>query len=872
MDFENKYKLLLSIASDGFIIYNKEGEILDFNEGAHNKLGYTKEEFEGKNLFDFFNPDDLKKRPLAFDSIAVGHNVIDRRRVRTKDGGYYFIELNSIKLTDGNFMVLAKDITEKARAEADLQLKNQAIESSISGIGMSDMEGNIFYANQTLHKMWGSTKENSLIGKNVTDVFVGITVKDIFSGIINEAIEYVEGVGKRLDGSLFPVVLTANKMVNRKGEAIGFFGSFIDISEQKKIRELSDRLMENLPGIFFVYDSKQEKIIKWNKKVAEITGYTEDELNEMPFPELLAENERFTVMHKIVNAQSNIRYESEVTISTKSGSLLPYYFTSFQIQQDNSTLLIVNGVDISAKKITEDKLRRKYKQLQFLADFTDSISRAKKLEEIYDISVQGVLKSMDAFKASLLLFNEEGKMEFKAYHQLSDDYRAMAVKHCPWDESAVKPMPVYVSDIKRDDTLQELLPIIQAEQIASMGFIPLVYAGKLRGKVMVYYKEPHHFSDSESQFLQTIAKEIAFAISERESDLALRKSEQQFKDLVNRTKDIIFSTDAEGRWTFLNPAWTEILGYTVEESLGKTFFDFTHKSDIPEAAQKFTDLINYTTNQCDHELRYISKQNEICWIEVKARRLEDNNGNLIGSSGIITNISERKNAEAAIAITTSQLRELSAHLQDVREEERVAIAREIHDELGQQLSVLKYDFGWIYSELGNAEPTIAKKINGIKQLLDNAINTIRRLSSDIRPSMLDDMGLIDTIDWYLEDFENRFAIKTEFVKSIDFLDVHDKAKTALFRIFQESLTNVIRYANATEVKILLIKTEDEILLEIEDNGNGFDVPSIMDKKTLGLLGMKERSLLMGGICTINSEPGKGTTVAVAVPISSLSII
>lgn len=200
------------------------------------------------------------------------------------------------------------------------------------------------------------------------------------------------------------------------------------------------------------------------------------------------------------------------------------------------------------------------------------------------------------------------------------------------------------------------------------------------------------------------------------------------------------------------------------------------------------------------------------------------------------------------------------------------MAREIHDELGQQLTVLKFDFSWLQSKLEVANPSVEEKIIEIKSLLDKAVKTVRRLSTELRPSLLDDLGLIDTIDWYLDDFKKRFNIKTEFRHLSDQLIVPDKMKTALFRIFQESITNIIRHAHASLVKVILNKSGDSVILQIKDNGKGFDMLDVSNKKTLGLLGMKERSLLMGGSCSVESIPGKGTTVTVSVSLSSLTAV
>jgi signal transduction histidine kinase len=215
------------------------------------------------------------------------------------------------------------------------------------------------------------------------------------------------------------------------------------------------------------------------------------------------------------------------------------------------------------------------------------------------------------------------------------------------------------------------------------------------------------------------------------------------------------------------------------------------------------------------------------------------------------------------------IRQLASHLQDVREDERAAMAREIHDELGQQLTGLKMDFSWINKRpLVQEDDELRQKVVTIMNLLDTTIKTVRRIATDLRPSILDDLGLLAAIEWQSQEFSNRSGIATEFSSGMDEFQYAPAIAIGLFRICQESLTNVARHAAASKIRIMLEEGNGKILLTIRDNGKGFDTRKIGGKKTLGLLGMKERTLMMGGEFRIESLPGKGTTLMVTVPIST----
>jgi len=211
----------------------------------------------------------------------------------------------------------------------------------------------------------------------------------------------------------------------------------------------------------------------------------------------------------------------------------------------------------------------------------------------------------------------------------------------------------------------------------------------------------------------------------------------------------------------------------------------------------------------------------------------------------------------------AQLRELSEHLLNVRETERTRIAREIHDELGQQLTILKMDLSWLNQKLKKCEDaSVLQKTGDALKVLNETIKSVRRIATELRPSMLDDLGLTEAIEWQSKEFEKRWGIRIIFESDSSYIPVDNDVATSLFRIYQEALTNIARHANAKTVFSKLKVKDDQVILTIADDGAGFDMQTLAIKKTLGLLGMKERTLMMGGRFEINSKPGEGTTILV----------
>ena len=233
-------------------------------------------------------------------------------------------------------------------------------------------------------------------------------------------------------------------------------------------------------------------------------------------------------------------------------------------------------------------------------------------------------------------------------------------------------------------------------------------------------------------------------------------------------------------------------------------------------------------------------------------------------------ITERKQAEEELQASREQMRALAGRLQAVREEERTQIAREIHDELGGALTGLKIDFSLLTRtalkiENETVRTSLLAGMDSMIKFIDATIHTVRRIAMELRPGVLDDLGLVAALEWQLKDFEKRTGIRCEFFPPVEDISLDADLSTALFRIFQEALTNVARHSGATEVRVRLRADADSSTLEVEDNGKGIEKEKILSSKSLGLLGMRERAQMFGGRITVTGTPGIGTKVTVEIP-------
>jgi len=358
-------------------------------------------------------------------------------------------------------------------------------------------------------------------------------------------------------------------------------------------------------------------------------------------------------------------------------------------------------------------------------------------------------------------------------------------------------------------------------------------------------------------------------ITERKkAETELRASEQKYK--------LLFESNPLPMWMLTLPDYRFIdvnsvallqYGYTKEEFLKLSPMDFRPPKDL----KKLKALTSTEFRGVHHAgiWRHKKKDGTIIYVDIVTHDI--NHKGQMRRLVLANNITERHAAEEKLKESYEAIRTLTGYLQNVREQERLNISREIHDELGQLLTVLKMDVSWLNKKIGGENSMVKEKLSEILNLVDTTVRSIRRIASELRPTLLDDLGLYAAMEWHLEEFERRSGIRRELVIPENELALSDSLKIGIFRIFQESLTNVARHSEAKNVNVSLLQKDNQLILTIRDNGIGFEQGPMATKKTLGLLGMKERSMMMGGVYNITSARGAGTTVTVIIPLSKKAV-
>jgi len=357
-------------------------------------------------------------------------------------------------------------------------------------------------------------------------------------------------------------------------------------------------------------------------------------------------------------------------------------------------------------------------------------------------------------------------------------------------------------------------------------------------------------------------------VTERNSFLrALHENEKKFRNISEQLPIPICVFSEKGETRFLNNAFTDTFGYTKEDIP-------THKEWLKKAYpdEYYRSLVMAAREQAAKRAQSKTRTTLVCQFEVTCK--DDSKKHIefsisIGNKNlyvVANDITGKVKAEQDLKESHKQLRELSSYLENIREEERKHISREIHDELGQQLTLLKLDLLQMSKKLRPEEQEMIEKMKQADLLLGETMRSVRKIATQLRPSILDNLGLVSALEWQSREFEKNFGVRCIFESLLNEPQFTTKQSNALFRIYQEALTNIARHAGATRVDAVLSQDDNKIVLEIRDNGKGFTMNDMTYKKTLGLKGMQERALMIDGDFHIESTPGQGTYIQISIPI------
>ena len=845
---EAMFRTLFNASTDTIAIISRDGKIMNINEKGAKRLGYRPEKIIGRNIFKMFPP-GLAKIRRSYSNIVFNMGKPVEYEDERKDMSF-LNRAYPIFNKDGKVIsaaVFALDITERKHLEIILSEREKKLESIFRAapVGIGLVSNRVLLdVNDRLCEITGFSKKE-LIGKNARVLYP--TKKDYdyvgsekYKQIKKKGTGTVETRFKRKDGKIIDVILSSTPLnPNDLKEGVTF--TALDITERKKIEEKISEWKNRYESavassghILYDWDSVTNEVT-YGGKIKNILGYSTNEMEGglSRWIELIHSDDKHYFKKKI-----------EYLISTKNPAKLEY-----RVQRKDGKYIYVEDEGQFIKQ-SQNKITR-------MIGFVKDITERKRLEEERE-----------------RLFYDRGERikELKCLHDISDSIS----KHVDLGkifQDTVGSMPVawQYPDITRCKIKYD------GKEFVSKPFKESIWKqtskitvkGKVHGTVEVYYIEKctkmdeGPFSKDERALINSIAQNLSQA-AERILALGdLEKAEENYRSIFENAVEGIYQTTPDGKFISANPALAKMLGYKTSKELLEKVIDVEEQLYVdPKERDEFKKLINKQSIVRNYEIQLYRKDRKKIWVSLSSRAVRDSKRKLKLYEGTFEDITERKKVEDEIRNSREQLRNLSSNLQSIREEERGVIAREIHDDLGQSLTALKMDVSWLKKNFHTNKDKIQTKINGMNFLISETIRSVQRISSELRPGLLDDLGLSSAIQWYANEFINRTGIKCIVTIDPKEIKLEEKLSIAIYRIFQESLTNVIRHANATKVNVSFTLKKNNLNLVVKDNGIGIQNDLINDSKSLGLIGMQERVYPWNGTVTISGSKGKGTTVNV----------
>jgi PAS domain S-box-containing protein len=526
-------------------------------------------------------------------------------------------------------------------------------------------------------------------------------------------------------------------------------------------------------------------------------------------------------------------------------------------------------------------------ETEILRDANIALTENLSLEKVLETLLEFLSKLVPYDSANVMLRNGDSQFVVSALRRYEEFQYLETPRFIPFDaktNSILQHLCLTKQSVVVPDTYQE--PDWQwvngAGHVRNWIGVPLIASGKVIGLYSVDKTEPFFFQEEHIRLAETLAARAASAIrnaqlfeqslhhvaeleeriaERKRAEAALRESEERYRELFENARDAIYVHDLEGNYLSVNHAAETLSGYTRDEIVGHNFLEFVAPEHIYRVRKIFCVKLA-EQGATTYEVDLIAKDGRRVPVEVSSRAIYEN-GVLVGVQGMARDITERKVAQDTLQMFSRQLIE-------AQEDERRRIARELHDQIGQVLTAIKMNLHAVQQDCNTTEAGSHIKDN--IEAVDQALRLVRDLSIDLRPPLLDDLGLVTALRWYVDRYAKRTGLNVKVI--IELPDENERfsreLETACFRIVQEALTNIVRHAQASQIVVQLAKDEASLFLSVKDDGVGFNIKSLRKRAprvaTLGLISMQERAHAAGGAIEINSAPSQGTEVSFRLPL------
>ncbi len=869
---EERFRGAFENASVGASIVDFSGRFVKVNKRLCDMLSYPEKELLSKTFSDISHQDDIMKGLDALGKLISGETdylSIEKRYIRG-DGHIINAVVSPSAIRDENgkpiyCLGMWQDITERRRAENALSESEEKFRSIFDkakdGILIASAATRKFFeANKMMCDMLGYTREE-ITNLSVDDIHpredLPLVREDFAKRIRGEkAAETIPVLRK--DGRIFYADIGAN-LITLDGERY-LIGIFRDITERKRAEEMLHKTNQTLSSLIrysplaIINTGLDGRVTVWNPAAERLFGWPEEEVLGRENPIVPADKrQEYNRLREGVR-QGSPYLSRELLRQKKDGSLI-------YVNASSAAIFDSDGRPVALYAIFEDITRRKRMEEEFkrLGSQNELILNSAG-EGIYGLDRDGNITFINPAAAKMVGWTVAeliGRRSHETFHHTRPDGSSYPREECAFHKALMSGAVHQVKDEvfwRKDGTS---FPI---EYVST----PMRENGTVVGAVVVFKDITDH-----KQAEKTLKAAVISAGEEK------AKSEA----VIAAIGDNLVILDPEFRIIYQNEVDRKMIGDLVGKCCYKAFEGRDTVCENCPVEMSFQDGLVHRGE------RIASTNIGIMHLDITASPLRDAAGKVVAVIEMVRDITSRKQAEEAIrksrdelekqvtertaelTMMNEQLRNFSSYLQQAREKERAAIAREIHDELGQAMTALKMDFAWLKKKIPPDRKDLVEKEASMSELIETTMESVKRIATELRPGMLDHLGLASAVEWQAEEFERRTGIKCNIVFRPEEIVLDRDRSTAVFRVFQETLTNIARHAKATKITIGLTRGPDEFMLRVKDNGKGITEKQISDPTSLGLIGIRERVHAWGGKVAIKSSRQSGTSITVRIPLT-----
>ena len=750
-----------------------------------------------------------------------------------------------------------------------------------------------------------------------------------YNGDAVQQLPAVEITYRRKDGTVFDAETMGSQIRDAQGNVVGYFCIHRDITGRKLAekqllaeKRLSDVTINTLPGIFCLVDD-QGRFLRWNRNLEEVTQYSAEQISGMHPADFFQCNDKDRIEQNMRNVFESGRAVVEAGLASRDGHSTPYFFTGVRIMIDDRPGIIAMGIDISDRKRVEEELLRTHEELEErVRERTASLVKMKEDLEAEIAEKNRAAASMlqmkellinviDTMPVGVVILEKDGSVhranpamkeiwkgfkqvalheygEYKAWHlasgkKIEPEQWAAARAITRGESTLSEELEIECFDGSRKIVLHSGVPVRDAQQQITGAIVvmeDITKAKETEKSIIVSNTLLRLFTEmySRKEYLDAVVKLLTTLSGCR--CIALRswdsRGDTLYDEFVGFTREFWAH---ENCFSLNNRRCTCIRAAMKQPALqGPALVTMNGSFWCNDLSAFVAALAEDDKKGCQWDClqhgfaslgiipirRRRSLIGVIYLADERKGHLPDKVLNLIES--LIPLIGEalyRFSVEEESRVMQDQLRNLTAHLQEVREKERTTIAREIHDDLGQILTALKMNLSWVGSQYADHEQ-LAIKTKGMVSLVDATIQRVKRITTELRPGILDHLGVTAAIEWQASEFKKLTGICCD-VDIPDEIILPRHQSTQIFRIFEETLTNIIRHAEATQVNVRFTDKGDTVELAVKDNGKGITEAQLQSPGSFGLIGIRERILSLGGEIIISGSLGNGTEVTIEVP-------